>query len=49
LFIVELNKMLTEMDGFEQNSGIIVIGATNLPEKLDDALVNIIIMGVFYY
>ena len=40
--------MLTEMDGFQQNSGIIVIGATNLPEKLDPALVNINPYFVFF-
>lgn len=33
-----LNQMLTEMDGFEENSGVIVIAATNLPEVLDPAL-----------
>ena len=33
-----LNQMLTEMDGFEENSGVIVMAATNLPEVLDPAL-----------
>lgn len=32
--------MLTEMDGFEGNSGIIVLAATNIPEVLDAALLR---------
>ncbi len=35
-----LNQLLTEMDGFEDSSGIIVIAATNKIEMLDDALLR---------
>ncbi len=35
-----LNALLTEMDGFEPNQGIIVMGATNRPEILDKALLR---------
>ncbi len=35
-----LNQLLTEMDGFEDNSGVIVIGATNKIDIIDDALLR---------
>ncbi len=35
-----LNQLLTEMDGFEGNSGVIIIAATNRPDVLDSALMR---------
>ncbi len=35
-----LNQLLTEMDGFEESSGVIVIGATNKIEIIDEALLR---------
>ncbi len=35
-----LNQLLTEMDGFEENNGVIVIAATNKIEMLDEALLR---------
>ena len=33
-----LNQLLTEMDGFEENTGVMILAATNRPESLDPAL-----------
>ena len=33
-----LNQLLTEMDGFQENAGVIILSATNRPESLDPAL-----------
>ena len=35
-----LNQLLTEMDGFEENSGVILLAATNRPDVLDTALMR---------
>ncbi|XP_060900294.1 ATP-dependent zinc metalloprotease YME1L1-like isoform X1 [Labrus mixtus] len=35
-----INQLLAEMDGFKTNEGVIVIGATNFPEALDNALIR---------
>ena len=35
-----LNQLLTEMDGFEGNTGVVILAATNRPESLDPALLR---------
>ena len=35
-----LNQLLTEMDGFEENSGVVLLAATNRPDVLDTALMR---------
>jgi cell division protease FtsH len=35
-----INQLLTEMDGFQGNSGVIVLAATNRPDVLDSALLR---------
>ena len=35
-----LNQLLAEMDGFEDNNGVVIMGATNRPEILDQALMR---------
>lgn len=35
-----LNQLLTEMDGFESNNGVVILAATNRPESLDAALLR---------
>lgn len=35
-----LNQLLTEMDGFEDNNGVVILAATNRPENLDPALLR---------
>ena len=35
-----LNQLLAEMDGFEDNNGVVIMGATNRPEILDQALLR---------
>ena len=35
-----LNQLLTEMDGFDANKGVVILAATNRPDSLDPALLR---------